>query len=163
MINTQKVKSLVKAGLAACILSVATTYNATAQQMPAPQNVPPATDYTQEQLEEFATATKAMQQVQMEFQQKMVSAIQEAGMDPMTFQQMAQAQQNPEAKTEYTPEQQKAFSNAMNSIMGLQKSMQDEISSSLEPYDISLQEYQIMAMSIQQSPEVTEKVKTMMQ
>ena len=163
---TRKVKSILVSGLA----SIALIFSAqvASAQMPAQgqqMQMEDATNYSDEKLEKFADATKDVQKMQMEMQQKMASAIQKEGLDPMKFQKMAQAQQSgaESSETEYTEEEQEAYANAMKAVMAMQQNVQTEMQAKLKDHGMTMQEYQTMAMAIQQSPEVTEKVRNMIQ
>lgn len=160
---TNKVKSFLVAGCA----SVALMFNpasAVAQQPANMQQMPTAKDYSDEELKNFADATMEVQKLQMEMQQQMAKAVQEEGMDPAQFQKMAQAQQTgKETEEVYTEEEQQAFANAMKAVMAMQQEVQTKMQSKLEDNGMTMEEYQTMAMSIQQSPEMTKKVQEMMQ
>lgn len=163
---THKVKSILVSGFASIALMLSAEVATAQMPAQAPQmQVADATSYNDEELKQFAEATKEVQKVQMEMQQKMVTAIQEEGLDPMQFQKMAQAQQSgaETADTEYTEEEQQAYANAMKAVMTMQQEVQAEMQTKLEDQGMTMQEYQMMAMAIQQSPEVTEKVKTLIQ
>ncbi len=120
-------------------------------------------DYGQEELKAFVEATQAVQTVQQQYQMKMVSSIKEEGLDPMKFQQMAQAQQQESSEMEMTAEEKKAFEAAMQSVMEIQKNMNAEMQTTLAEHDMEVQEYQSMAMNIRQNPEMSKKVQQMMQ
>ncbi len=159
---TNMVKSLLVTGCTTLALMLGSS-DAIAQQTTAMPQVAQAKDYSDAELQKFADATKEVQQLQMATQQQMAAAIQKEGMDPMKFQQMAQAQQSQsEATQEYTEEEQQAYANAMKVVMSIQQDVQAKMQSKLKENDMTMQEYQTMAMSIQQSPEMTQKVKDMM-
>ncbi|AEV31579.1 hypothetical protein Oweho_0563 [Owenweeksia hongkongensis DSM 17368] len=159
---TNMVRSLLVTGCTTLALMLSST-DAAAQQTTAMPQVTQAKDYSDAELQKFADATKEVQQLQMATQQQMAAAIQKEGMDPMKFQQMAQAQQSQaEATQEYTEEEQQAYANAMKVVMSMQQDVQAKMQTKLHENDMTMQEYQTMAMAIQQSPEMTQKVKDMM-
>ena len=161
MLITTKVKSIF--GTVCTIIALSFSPAEAIAQQPAPQQMAEAKSYSEAELKKFVKATMDMQKVQMEFQQQMSTAIQKEGIDAMKFNEMAQAQQTGSDMSSFTEEEQGAFANAMKSVMIMQQGMQSKVQTTLESHDMSFQEYQTMAMAIQQSPEMAEKVKSMMQ
>lgn len=159
---TNMIKSLFISGCTALILALTATDSIAQQITNMPQMAQPK-EYSDAELHMFADATLDVQKVQMAFQQKVLDAAQAEGMDPMQFQQMAQAQQSgKESAMEYTAEDQKMFESVMKKVMEMQDAVQADIEAKLNEHNISMQQYQTMSMSIRQSPEMTEKVQDFM-
>lgn len=133
-----------------------------------PQQQQSEANYSEDELKTFVEATESVQKVQAKHQQEMVAVIQKEGLTPTEFQTMAQqqqqAQQQADAETpEMTEEKKAAFANAMNNVMQIQQKMSTEMESTLAEHDMEMQQYQQMAMNIQQSPELSQKVMKMME
>lgn len=161
MFMTNKVKSLFFVGCTT-IAMLLNTSEVKAQQVATTPQAAPVQNYSDAELQKFANATQEIQKVQMEFQQQMMNAVKAEGIEPMKFQQMAQAQQSGK-EVEYSDEEQKAFDNAMNKVMTMQQEVQANLETKLKAYDISMEQYQTMAMSIRQSEEMSKKVQSLMQ
>ncbi len=121
------------------------------------------TNYSEEELKLFVEATESVQAVQTKHQGEMVAVIQEKGLTPEEFQSMAQQQHPDAAAPEMTEEKKAAFANALNEVMAIQQTMNTDLESALADHDMEMQQYQQMAMNIQQSPELSQKVMKMME
>ncbi|MDZ7847712.1 MAG: DUF4168 domain-containing protein [Owenweeksia sp.] len=119
-------------------------------------------DFSEEQLKKFVSVAGEVSKLQQGFQQQMMAAIQEEGLTPQEFQTMAQNQQSGEEST-MSAEKQENFSNAMSKVMSMQQEMNKKMESIITEKGMTMQEYQQMAMQIQQSPELSKKVQEMMQ
>lgn len=127
------------------------------------QNTPES--FTEEQLQKFAQATMDVQQVQMKYQQNMMTVIKEEGMDPQRFSEISQGQQNPEAteESDISDEEMKIYQKVVEKMQSQQESMNEEMQQAITDNGLDMQQYQKMAMSIQQDPEMQQKVRAIMQ
>ncbi len=130
-----------------------------AQQAANPQQA--KANYSQQELETFVEATESIQTIQQEFQTEMIAVIQEKGLTPVEFQKMAQAQQAGK-ETEMSEEKKKAFESAMQVVAQRQQKVNTKMQAALADHNMEMQEYQLMAMNINKSPELSQKVKTML-
>lgn len=127
-----------------------------------PQQQQEAPDYSDEELEAFVATTEDIMKIQQKYQEKMVSAIEEEGLTAQEFQSFSQSQQSGQ-ETEMSEEKKESYANAMNSVVGIQQEMQQEMQTVVQEGEMEVQEYQQMSMHIQQSPELSQKVEGMMQ
>lgn len=129
------------------------------QQQPLPKS------YSEDQLKKFAEATMNVQGVQMKYQQDMMTALKEEGLDPQKFSEIAMQEQNPESSGDavYSDEDMQAYNNVMKKMDAQKEDMNAEMQKALKKSGMTMEQYQEMALTIQQSPEMQQKVMTIMQ
>ncbi len=145
----------------ACAFSLlfvsASVVNAQGLQTPAPtQEI--RTDFTDEQLEQFVSASQKAQEVQQARQQEMMAAIQGEDLDVQRFNEIMAVQQGQKKDGDVSEEEMASFNAAAQKVMEQQRLMQTEIAESIEEVGISMDTFQQISMAYQQSPEVQEKV-----
>lgn len=145
------------------ITTVSAQVNQVPQQMQQQQQQQTIPDISDEELQKFANAFQEVQAESQKVQQKMIAKIQEEGMDVQRFSQIQQAQQNPEQKAEMTAEEEKALENLMPKLQSIQQESQSVMQEKIKAAGLSMARYQEIAQMIQQSPELQQKLKSMMQ
>jgi hypothetical protein len=140
---------------------------ALAQETPdaQPQQAQPdvRTDYTEEELKLFLKANQNAAQVQQAAEQKMIQAIEETDMDINRFNEIASAQQNPQADTDISDEEMTTFTEAAQKVMEVQRETQAEVAEAVEEAGMDFTEYRQIIMAYQSSPEVQQKITELME
>jgi len=127
------------------------------QQPPAGMQGQPqsqAPNLSDEELKQFAEIAQEMQVVNQSFQQEMMTAIENEGMQVDRFTQIQQAQQNPNQKSDATPEEMQTFEAANQKLQEIQMTAQKEMTQKLEDAGLSQEWYQQTAMAIQSNQEL---------
>ncbi|WP_277485610.1 DUF4168 domain-containing protein [Catalinimonas alkaloidigena] len=130
-----------------------------AQGLPgAAQQQPVKEDFTDEELKTFIQANKSVVQVQQAAEQKMMQAIEETDMDVNRFNEIATAQQDPQADAEASAEEMATFNEAAQKVMAVQRETQSEIAAAVEEEGMEFNEYRQIMMAYQNSPKVQEQI-----
>jgi len=146
-------------------LLMSAPFAVTAQTMPpAQQQQQVKTDFTDQELKQFTEAAEAVNKISMEADAKMTKAIENAGLDLDTFNEIAAAQQNPNAKKPAADEaEMQKFQEVSGKLQEIQTEMQPKMVSAIEDSGMDINKYQEVMLAYQQSPELQAKVKQMMQ
>lgn len=161
-------KLVKKIGISLIAVFVSTTINAQVdevpQQMQQQQQQEQSTpDISDEELQKFADAFQEVQAENEKIQEKMIAEIKEEGMDVQRFSQIQQAQQNPEQEAEMTAEEEKAIETLTPKLQSIQQESQAVMQEKVEAAGLSMTRYQEIAQMVQQSPELQQKLQSMMQ
>lgn len=165
--------SIIASGAVASIFMLGSTMVAEAQeqqQQPSPDQQMPATpegstvDVDQEELERFANAFLAVQEIQDQSRQEMAEAIEQEGLTIEEYNQMFRQQQQPEAaEAEMSPEQQEQFQQADARIDEIEQEAQTEIENAITGEGIELERFEELWVAIQQDPELQQEVQQILQ
>lgn len=143
--------------------TVSAQVNQVPQQMQQQQQQQTTPDISDADLQKFVNAFQKVQAENQKIQQKMIAEIQEEGMDIQRFSQIQQAQQNPEQEAEMTAEEENALENLMPKLQSIQQESQSVMQEKIKAAGLSMARYQEIAQMIQQSPELQQKLQSMMQ
>lgn len=144
------------ASLSVLMISSADLY---AQGLPgAAQQQPVKEDFTDEELKTFIQANKSVVQVQQAAEQKMMQAIEETDMDVNRFNEIATAQQDPQADAEASAEEMATFNEAAQKVMAVQRETQSEIAAAVEEEGMEFDAYRQIMMAYQNSPKVQQQI-----
>jgi len=118
---------------------------------------------TDKEVQQFATAFQQIQQLNQQAQQQMIQAIQNEDLEVARFTAIQQAQQNPEKEATATDEEMTKFQKAMKQIMGIQQAMQQKMEGQITAAGLTPQRYQQIAMQVQGSQELQQRIQKEMQ
>ena len=125
---------------------------------------PMKTDFSDEELALFIDVNKEVVKVQQAAEQEMMQAIQETdGMTVERFNEIAMAQQNPNENVSMSDDEKMAFQNAAQGVMEVQRETQAKIAAAVEEEGMAFNDYRQIMMAYQQSPELQEKIRGMVQ
>ncbi|MEX2379404.1 MAG: DUF4168 domain-containing protein [Vicingaceae bacterium] len=160
-------KLVQKIGISLVAVFAFTTVNAQVnqvpQQMQQQQQQQTTPDISDEELQKFVDAFQEVQAENQKIQQKMIAEIQEEGMDVQRFSQIQQAQQNPDQEVDMTAEEEEAIGNLMPELQSIQQESQVVMQKKIEDAGLSMTRYQEIAQMVQQSPELQQKLQSMME
>lgn len=117
---------------------------------------------TDEELKKFVEAVQILQPMGMMAQQRMIAAVEEAGMTPQRFSEIMSAQQMGDDSIEITPAEQELYVNAENALNGIQEEIQAEMEEALEEMGFSMERYEEIMMMVNMDEELLEKVQNML-
>ncbi|MEX0966057.1 MAG: DUF4168 domain-containing protein [Bacteroidia bacterium] len=120
-------------------------------------------EVSEKEIEQFAAAFQEVQSVNQEAQQKMVGAVEEQGFDVQRYNEIQQAQQNPEAEIELTPEENKNYEAVVQELGTIQTEAQKKMEEKIEEHGLSIERYQEIASQMQRDPELQKKLQEHMQ
>ncbi|ASC72041.1 hypothetical protein XM38_029950 [Halomicronema hongdechloris C2206] len=119
-------------------------------QAPPPETLDSQATLSEQQIEQFADAYKAIQTIQEDVQADMIQAVEAEGLTVEEFNTIAQSQQNPEIQAEVPPEQIERFSAATEQINAIRTNAREEMESAIQAEGLSVEEFeQILAMAQQ--------------
>lgn len=136
-----------------------------AQHEADPYDAPqPREDFSDEEIENFVSATKEVIKLQSKIEQEMISAIESTSLSVERFNEIMIAQQNQQdMEAAATEEELEAFSQAAQKIIEIQSEMQEEIFEVLNEEGIDVNTYQEIIVSYQQNPQLQQKIDTMLE
>ena len=128
------------------------------QQQPQMEQPPGAQiELSDEDLAAFAQIDSELRLMQENAREQMIGVIEEHGMTLEEYQQHSQMQQ--QGMTDQISEEAMGSMGAINDQMGeIQESMQETMESKVEQLGMTVEEYQDMAMAINQNPEYQQRV-----
>lgn len=112
------------------------------------------------ELDQIASAYQGIQKVNMEAQQKVVSAVEDSGFDTDRFNELYQASTTPEKAVEATDEEKEKFGQVMNQIQQMQVGFQKEIEEIIVDEGISMERYQTIAMALQTDTKLQQRLQS---
>lgn len=132
------------------------------QPSPQPQQV--NTSFSDQELETFVDVYVQVVEMQQEIEMSMMQAIEEENIALERFNEILQAQQNQQSAETLnaSAEELAAFNNAAQKIMEVQKEAQVQMQGVIDG-ELGLDKYQQIVLAYQQSPDVQEKVNTILQ
>lgn len=111
----------------------------------------------------FVKAIKLMQAVEMEAQQKMINAVEEAGLDVQSYNELQQTLQDPDQAENISEEDKQKFNTATRAIQQIQLETQTELEKQIGEAGLTVEKYQEIGTIIQGDPELQQKVQEMLQ
>lgn len=116
-----------------------------------------------DELKQFVTVAQKAQAMNQESQQEMVKAVEEKGLDVQRFNEIRQAEQDPNKDVDANAEELKKYASANASIEKIYIGVQEKIEANIEKEGLSMTRYQEIATTVQSSPELQEKIQKLIQ
>ena len=132
------------------------SWNAFAQE-------PIVPEVSEDDLNLFASAFTEVQNINNAIQQEMVSVVEGEGIEVDRFNEIQQAQQDPNQKVEATEEEKAQFVKATQKIQELQVQAQEKMRTKIEEEGLTIDDYQKIITAIQNSPELQEKLQKILE
>lgn len=121
------------------------------------------TSFSDEDLAQFSEAAAKVNEIQQSAEKKMIDAIEKQGLNLDKFNEIAMAQQNPNAEAGAIDEgDMKKFQAVSGDLQQIQTDMQPKMVEAIESTGIELDKYQEIVTAYQQSPELQQRVQEMM-
>lgn len=148
--------------LLAGILLFSTAATAQMQQMQQPQPLDPDS-ISQDQLETFSVISTELQVIQQEARSEFQTIVEDAGMEFSRFQQIAMMSQNPQmADSINMSDEEKAMMQQIQpKLMQKNQQMQQQMLGIIQEEGMNPQTFQQIAMTIQQSPELQQRLQAL--
>jgi hypothetical protein len=136
------------------------------QQQPQPQmpEVPSPDQISDDELIAFVDASDAIQPIQQNAQAEMQEAVEEEGIEWERFQQIMMTMQNPQmaGQADVSNEEQMAIQAVQPRLEEIEMEAYDDITSEIANQGIDVERYQAIFMSLQQHPELMERLEALM-
>jgi len=110
------------------------------------------------QLQKFAEAYQTVQQVNQQIQQEMVTAIEAEGITAQRFNEIYQAQMDPEVEVDATEDEIEKQKAALKKIEGMQAGVQEDMQNKIKEKGLTLEQYEEIGAQLQNSPELQKKL-----
>ncbi|MFO7873464.1 MAG: DUF4168 domain-containing protein [Bacteroidales bacterium] len=122
------------------------------------------TEFSDEELEQFADAVTEVMTIQQEGQTEMMTKIEEHDMDVQRFNEInMQAQEMPLDEIEATEEELESFQMINQEIEQIQIELEAELIETIEEQGLSLEKYEAIMGQYQQDPELQQRIQELMQ
>ncbi len=115
-------------------------------------------NFSEAELKSFVEANERVTKIQQETQQKMVQAIEDEGLTVDRFNEILQAQQDTEKKTDASSEELVSFNSAAQVIMIENKKTETKMETAIQEQGLDLDTYHEIIVAYQQSPKVKSKI-----
>jgi hypothetical protein len=122
------------------------------------------TEVSDEELDQFLDASARAQEVQMGFQQQMISIVEEEGIEVETYVQIAEGLQMGQSEEDLnvSDEDMEKFNRASASIEEVGQEMDNELETVIEEEGMSIERFQEINMAIQQDPSLQQRIQEKM-
>lgn len=133
-------------------------------QMPQ-QTVEPAdpAGISDTEMEQFAGVFVELQSLNQQIQQKMVTAVQEEGIEVQRFNEIMNAQQDPNQEVDATEEELETFAAAGQAIQQIQQGAQQDMQKVITDSELSLDRYQSIMAAVQTDADLQQKLQEQIQ
>jgi hypothetical protein len=134
------------------------------QQQPQMPDVPSPEEISDDELLSFVSASDAIQPIQQSAQQDMQEVIEDEGMEWQRFQQIMMSMQNPQmaGQMDISDDEEQTIQNVQPKLQEIEVEATDEIRSEIANQGIEVERYQAIFMSLQQNPELMERLEELM-
>lgn len=149
---------------AAFLLGTPAAVMAQAQDAPAPAQPAQAApdseplEVSEEQIDSFANAYRAIQTIQQAVQADLVAAIETEGLAVEDYNAIAASQQNPETATDVSPEQSEQFAAAAEQVATLREEARQEMYAAIEAEALTVDEFEQILAQAQQDPDLQQAI-----
>ncbi len=130
--------------------------SAPSQQLPG-QPQQQGGEVTDKELQQFVAASEYVQVVNQQTQQTMVSTIEETGLGVQRYNEIQQAQQDPNQDADATDQELKQFETATQELQEIQVQAQQQLEEKLNEEGLTENRFQEIGRSLQRDPELQEK------
>lgn len=134
-----------------------------AQSLPPAENTTPQQEVSDKDLALFVEIYKKVQQENEKMQQEMMTMVEEGGMTVERFNEVYQAQMQPEAAQDISEKEQEQMTEIMSEIQTSQVAFQEKVAEIIEDNGMSVEKYEAVFMELQQNQELQVKFGELMQ
>jgi hypothetical protein len=130
------------------------------QQMPQQQQ---EIDVSDGEINQFASVFVELQSMNQGVQQEMMSAVEEEGIEVQRFNQIMQAQQDPNQEVDANEEELQNFAKASQAVEQIQAKVQKEMEKVITENDLTVQRYQQIMMAVRTDTELQQRLQQKIQ
>ena len=162
MILSTKTKGLL---LTFTVISSLSVFSQAKNILPPQQKEIQKTQVSDAQLSKFANAYKKVSTINKEIQQKMVTKVEDSGLDVKRFNEINQAKQSqsPNSNTEISKEEEDLYNNVIVKINDIQQEFQTKVKKAITNEGIQTSDYEKIAAAIQTDPKLQQRLQQLLQ
>ncbi|MGB3773686.1 MAG: DUF4168 domain-containing protein [Leeuwenhoekiella sp.] len=154
-----KIKRILSGAVVMATLSIMPAF---AQTEAMPMQDQAQMDVTDAELQKFANAYKQMQVMGQQAQQKMVTTVEDEGMDIQRFNEIHQASMDTNTEMDATDEEKTMHKNIVAKLDTMQTEFQDKLTKVVENQDMEMDRYQQIATALQSNTELQQRLQKML-
>jgi len=129
------------------------------QQMPQQQEI----DVSDGEIDQFASVFVELQSMNQEIQQEMMGAVKDEGIEVQRFNQIMQAQQDPNQEVDASEEELQNFAKASQAVEQIQAKVQKEMEDVITKNDLTVQRYQQIMMAVRNDADLQQRLQQKIQ
>ena len=115
------------------------------------------------EMEQFAGVFVELQSMNQQIQQKMMTAVQDEGIEVQRFNEIMNAQQDPNKEVDATEEELELFASAGQAIQQIQQKAQQDMQKVITESKLSLQRYQAIMAAVRNDSGLQQKLQEQIQ
>lgn len=132
-------------------------------QAPQAPETEAATDISDQELEQFASAVQKVETIQMESRNEVGQTIEDEGLTPQQFRDILEAQRDPEMENEASEEELEQFESATEQLVQIQREAQVNMKEAVEATGLEVERFQAIFAAVREQPELRQQVQQMIQ
>lgn len=129
---------------------------------PFQQQQPQAGEVNDQELRQFVSVVQYVQVINQESQHDMVEALQQGGLDVERFNEIQQAEENPNQEADATDEEMKYYETAIQELTEIQIQAQQKMVDKITEEGLTESRFQEINIALQNDPELQERFRTML-
>ena len=134
-----------------------------AQTPAAPQPQQQKIEVSDSELTKFAQVFQQIRVVNQQAQQEMIQVVQEEDFELKRFNEIHQAQMNPQKEIEMTEKEEEKYELVVAELQNIQPKFQEKIENVISESELSMERYQQLAMALRSDAELQQRLQAMMQ
>ena len=128
-----------------------------------PQQPAPAEDVSDGELGKFAVVFTETQTLNQQIQQEMMTAVQEEGLEVQRFNEMMEAQQDPNKELDASEEEIAMFAAVSQALQKIQQEAQKDIQKVISDNGLTVQRYQSIMMALRNDTDLQQRLREQME
>lgn len=132
-------------------------------QVPQQMQQQPVTEVSDDEMEQFALAFVEIQNIEQKVQPEMVQAVEEEGIEVQRFNEIMNAQQDPNQELNASEDELKKFAAANREIEEIQSRAQREMMGKISEAGLTVERYQEIMVAVRNNPELQLKLQNSLQ
>ncbi|KMQ50496.1 hypothetical protein CHISP_2614 [Chitinispirillum alkaliphilum] len=120
-------------------------------------------EISDEELLEFIRVNEELMELQNEAEQEMLGVIEEHGMTPERYNEIAMMENNPQMESDASPQELETARQISEKIHAIQYSLQENALSIIERSQLTPERFQEIGMTLQTSPELQQRLHELLQ
>jgi len=118
---------------------------------------------SEEEMKQFATSIQQVEIVNQQAQQEMVSAVEKEGLEVQRYNEMQQADMDPDREIDATGEEMEKYDQATEELGKIHARTQEKMQESITQEGLTVARYQEIATIISNDPEMQQKLREILQ
>src|SRR5690554_3119410 len=141
------------------LMGVETVLAQVPQQLPQQQKI----EVSDGEIEQFALAFVEIQNIEQKLQPEMVQAVEEEGIEVQRFNEIMNAQQDPNQEVDASEDELKKFAAANREIEDIQNRAQREMLGKIDEAGLTVERYQEIMNALRNDPKLQQKLQQIVQ